>query len=85
MKLSPSCLFSDLVSPVPTGCSSGVEGQFIRGCKAGGADSDMCSCVYEKMKATYGEEGIDKNLNDYPSQAFSEHIIENTVQCTKEQ
>lgn len=84
MKLYSASVLAGLAMLVLSGCG-GVEGQFISGCKAGGADSKLCKCVYKRMKGKFGDEGIDRNLNGYPSDLFREQMVDDTVQCIKEQ
>ena len=69
-----------------TACESRAERDFKKGCAIGGADSSICSCVYDKMKDHYSEdvmrhmEGSGAQLPD----DFRDVMVKSAMQCRDE-
>lgn len=68
------------------GCTPTTEDTYISACKEGGASTKMCSCVYQKLKAKYGDEKLQYFLDNSPetiSEApqFLETMILATERC----
>lgn len=72
-------LFGSLLS----GCTSKIEKQFMAGCEAGGAPSEVCECMYEKHEDKYGEDHLDYVLN-HPDADFMNFSIETAQTCARE-
>jgi hypothetical protein len=69
-----------------TACESRVERDFKKGCAIGGADSSICSCVYDKMKDHYSED-IMTHMGQPGSQMpddFSDVMVKSAMQCRDE-
>lgn len=71
-----------LISSI-TACSSRAEREFTQGCRAGGASSSECSCVYDKMKEHYPKEVMET----FGAQGwnmprdFSDVMVDSALQC----
>ena len=66
-------------------CNS-TEDKYIDGCREQGASKKMCSCVYDKLEAHYGEEKLALFLEspiDTISEApqYFDNVITYTQQC----
>lgn len=77
---------SCLISLVSCGDSkiNEIRGEFIEGCRNGGASRDVCSCTFEKIKDNYTKEQIlDVKVGKLPPR-FAEFVIDSSIQCQKE-
>ena len=73
------------VALMASGCASKTERQFISGCKTGGIDGSTCSCIYDKLKDKYGEDGLKNNLYTLQqTESFQMDMVNVSYQCMKE-
>lgn len=85
MKRYQYAVLAGLASVLLMGCASKTERQFISGCKASGVDSDICSCIYNKLEDKYGEEDLKNNMYTFhQTDAFQHDTANATFQCMKE-
>ena len=80
-RLSLGLLLSFLIA----GCASKTERQFVSGCKASGVDSEICECIFDKLEAKYGEDGLKDNMYTLnQTESFQRDTANTTFQCMKE-
>lgn len=78
-------VLAGLASVLLMGCASKTERQFISGCKASGVESDICSCIYDKLEDKYGEDDLKNNMYTFhQTDAFQQDTANATFQCLKE-
>lgn len=46
-------------SALLAGCGSGVQSEFVAGCRDGGATEEICECMYDKLEAHYGFDAME--------------------------
>lgn len=77
---------SCLVSLISCGDSkiNELRGEFIEGCRSGGASRDVCSCTFEKIEGNYTKEQLlDTRTGALPPN-FAEFAIDSSIQCQRE-
>ena len=75
-----------LLLPITLSACNSTEDKYIDACRSGGASKKMCSCIYDKLEANYGEDKLTLFLDDSPgtiSEApqFFDNILIYTQQC----
>lgn len=61
-----------------------MRGEFIEGCRHGGASRDVCSCTFEKIEDNYTKEQLSGiSIGKLPPN-FAEFTIDSELQCQKE-
>lgn len=84
MKIQTSLIVVS-VALLASGCASKTERQFISGCKTGGIDGSICSCIYDKLENKYGEDGLKENLYTLQqTESFQRDMVNISYQCMKE-
>ena len=84
MKIQTSLIVVS-VALLASSCASKTERQFISGCKTGGIDSSICSCIYDKLENKYGEDGLKENLYTLQqTESFQRNMVNISYQCMKE-
>ena len=65
-------------------CSS-AKSEFIDGCTSNGTPKSVCSCVYNKLEAEFGQEYLEKIHNRQApiNEALFESIFKAGQQCIK--
>lgn len=64
-----------------SGCSSKVESDFKKGCKASGGNRAFCGCLYERIEQNYGEDYLTAMLQGQA--AVPENYAEVAQQATQ--
>lgn len=57
------------------GCTSKSERDYIGGCVANGGPKEVCSCTYDKLKASYSDDVFDKIEKGYMPEDFMDKNI----------
>lgn len=72
------------------GCSNSTKDTYVSACRAGGSPEAICTCVYNKLENTYGEEKLQffidnsaTTISEAPQ--FMEYTLEAAVQCTRKE
>lgn len=63
-------------------CDGKVKSEFVAGCKSQGASESQCKCLYGKLKAKYGESGLEKvQTGETAPPGFAETVGSSVAQC----
>ncbi|MCC4260994.1 hypothetical protein LL270_10035 [Pseudomonas aestusnigri] len=74
------------LSALAAGCSSPedkMRGEFLSGCAQGGADKEVCGCVFDKVIEEFDISYLERvKRTGVPSQEFIQFNVEATLQCS---
>ena len=74
------------LSALAAGCSSPedkMRGDFLSGCAQGGADKEVCGCVFDKVIEEYDLSYLERvKRTGAPSEEFIRLNVQATLQCS---
>ncbi len=65
-------------------CASKAEREYVRGCVANGASTDLCECSYEKLQEFYPEEIFNNIEKGYLPPDIMNKMVESIQMCVTE-
>ncbi|SPW28704.1 Uncharacterised protein [Edwardsiella tarda] len=83
IKTMPGIIIILLSSISLSGCGDSSEREFIRGCKAGGGTTALCSCIFDNLKSVYTSDELEK-INQqygYAPPHFMENMLVAAQRC----